>query len=534
MKATQQTQTTAVKTVLTLVFAATFLLGFGQITTERFIVRMKNDNSESKAMAIGSMFSEKQLINVRSFRTAEGSSFMTLTLVKEDGADYLNALRNNENVLYAEKDEVAVLCGEEKVTPTDAQYYKQWAMQNNGNIPFTASKKGADIEMENAWAIEQGDSSVIVAIIDTGVKWNHPDFNGRMWVNRAEIPANGLDDDANGLVDDFQGWDFADKDADPMDENGHGTNIASIIGANANNTTGFAGMDWNCKLMNLKVMNQSNAYYSWWIEAIYYAVDHGAKVLNMSLGGETESQALTDAVNYALSKNVIVVVGMGNNATNKVSFPANVPGVIAVGSTDPDDTRSEVFNWSPASGSNFGPHISVVAPGSYIYGLSHKDNNDFNTYFSGTSQATAYVSGLASLLRAQLPDAINTEIKELIEKTAEDKVGDPSEDKEGKDDYYGFGRINAYSALLVNAPLPFELKEEDVKIYPNPSNGDFFVNYPEEVEKITVTNAMGLRIKEFEAKDLNGTQLNVDVNGYVLVTFRYQDQAVTKKVVIIH
>ena len=533
MKATQQTQTNATKTLLTVVFSAIILFGFGQIETERFIVRLKNGNGESKSMAIGNMFSEKQLIDTRCFKTSEGTTFMTLTLVKENGIDHLGQLKANENVLYAEKDELAVLCGEEQIRPTDAQYYKQWAMQNNGNIPFTASKKGADIDMEKAWAIEQGDSSVIVAIIDTGVKWDHPDFAGRIWVNYEEVPNNGLDDDGNGLIDDFNGWDFADKDNNPMDENGHGTNIASVIGANANNTAGFAGMDWNCKLMNLKVMNQTNAYYSWWIEAIYYAVDHGADVLNMSLGGETESQALTDAVNYALSKNVIVVVAMGNNASNKVSYPSNVSGVIAVGATDPDDTRSEVFNWSATSGSNFGSHISVVAPGSYIYGLSHKDNSDYNTYFSGTSQATAYVSGLASLLRAQLPDASNMEIKDLIETTADDQIGTAAEDKVGKDDYYGNGRINAYNALLVNAPIPFELKEGDISVYPNPSAGTFFMNYPEEVEKVTIANAMGVKLREFEANDQNGTQISVDVNGYVLVTFSYQDQAVTKKIIII-
>ena len=280
-------------------------------------------------------------------------------------------------------------------------------------------------------------------------------------------------------------------------------------------------------------MNQTNAYYSWWIEAIYYAVDHGADVLNMSLGGETESQALTDAVNYALSKNVVVVVAMGNNASSKVSYPSNVQGVIAVGSTDPDDTRSEVFNWSAASGSNFGPHISVVAPGSYIYGLSHKDNSDYNTYFSGTSQATAYVSGLASLLRAQLPDASNMVIKDLIESTADDQIGTAAEDVVGKDDYYGNGRINAYSALLVNAPKPFELNEGDVSVYPNPSSGSFFMNYPVEVEKVIITNALGLKLKELDEKDHNGTQISVDVNGYVLVSFSYQDQIVTKKIIVV-
>lgn len=533
MKATQHTQINAVKPFFSIAFILFSFFAFGQSETERYIVKLKNTSSESKTLSVASMFSEKQLVGIRQFGSIKGERYLSLTLTKEQGENYLGTLLKNENVLYAEKDQKAVLCGEEQVAPTDAHYYKQWAMQNNGNIPFAASKKGADIDMEKAWAIEQGDSSVIIAIIDTGVKWDHPDFAGRIWVNYEDVPNNGLDDDGNGLIDDIHGWDFADADNNPIDENGHGTNIASIIGVNANNSNGFAGMDWNCKLMNLKVLNADNAYYSWWIEAIYYAVDNGAHVLNMSLGGDVESQALTDAINYALSKNVIVVVSMGNKATNKVSYPSNVSGVIAVGSTDPDDTRSEVFNWSATSGSNFGSHISVVAPGSYIYGLSHKDVSDFNTYFSGTSQATAYVSGLASLLRAQLPNATNQEIKDLIESTADDQVGNPAEDKAGKDDFYGNGRINAYSALAVNAPVPFDLKDTDVKAYPNPSNGAFLVEFPKEVEQITVTNALGMNIKVIDNNSLTTELLNVSANGYVIVAFRYRDQIVTKKVVIL-
>jgi hypothetical protein len=138
------------------------------------------------------------------------------------------------------------------------------------------------------------------------------------------------------------------------------------------------------------------------------------------------------------------------------------------------------------------------------------------------------------LLIAQTPTITHKEVKELIEKTANDRVGDQKEDLVGRDNYYGNGRINAYEALLVNAPIPFELKEEDVNVYPNPSNGVFSMNYPEEVETVTICNAMGVKINEFAAKDLNGTQITTDVNGYVLLIFKYQEQVVTKKVVLIN
>jgi subtilisin family serine protease len=515
-----------IKTWIVLMFTFNIV---AQTNEQYIIVRLKADQT---GKSIDSVFSDIPFIGIHEITSHDGSLFR-LTLDGAKSGHLIEQLKSNKHVRHIEIDHHASMNGEEaSISPEDPHYYKQWALKNSGTIPFAPSKVGADIEMEKAWAIEQGDSNVVVAIIDTGVKWDHPDFHGRIWNNTNEIPDNGLDDDNNGYIDDKQGWDFADADNNPTDVNGHGTNIASIIGAKPNNSMGFAGMDWNCRLMNLKVMNE-NAYYSWWIEAIYYAVDNGADVLNMSLGGDVESEELTNAVNYALSRNVVVVVSMGNGNTNKISYPSNVPGVIAVGSTDPDDTRSEVFNWSSSAGSNYGAHISVVAPGSYIFGLSYKDDNEFNTYYSGTSQATAYVSGLASLLRAQLPEATQQEIKGLIESTSEDKVGDASEDQIGKDQFYGNGRINAYQALSVHAPQPFELNEEDILAYPNPSDGQFTLTFPEEVERIRLINALGCVIQEFETKGLNVLQPNITQKGYIHAVFYYKDQVASKKVILL-
>ncbi|MCE2712256.1 MAG: S8 family serine peptidase [Cryomorphaceae bacterium] len=515
-----------IKTWVVLMF--TFNL-VAQSNDQYLIVRLKKDQA-GKSVDHRAVFSECKEFH---FIPSKDGSLYRLTLDAEKSSDFIEKLRSNSNVEHVEIDYRAELNGEQtSIHPEDPHYYKQWAFENSGNIPFAPSKVGADIEMEKAWAIEQGDSSVVVAIIDTGVKWDHPEFNGRIWTNHAEIPNNGLDDDSNGYVDDVQGWDFADLDNNPTDMNGHGTNIASIVGANPNNSIGFAGMDWNCKLMNLKVMNE-NAFYSWWIEAIYYAVDNGAHVLNMSLGGDVESQELINAVNYALSHNVIVVVSMGNGNTNKISYPSNVPGVIAVGSTDPDDNRSEVFNWSPNAGSNYGEHISVVAPGSYIFGVSYKDESDFNTYYSGTSQATAYVSGLASLLKAQLPEYSNAQIKQLIEQTSEDQIGKTSEDSIGKDDFYGNGRINAFNALSKNDPSNFELNGEDISLYPNPANGKFVVRYPNQVEFIRVSNLMGERIVDLTNNQSESMEITLSEQGVFVVTFIHKKQIVSKKVVVL-
>ena len=151
--------------------------------------------------------------------------------------------------------------------------------------------------MDLAWNIETGSSEIVVAVLDSGIKLDHPEFLGRVWNN---------DNQENG-------YDFANNDNDPTDDHGHGTNVAGIIGAISNNSTGYAGVDWNCKIMPLKVINDENwGYYSWWIDAIYYAVNNGANIINMSLGGSSYSQAMEDAVNFAVNNNVQVFVSMMN------------------------------------------------------------------------------------------------------------------------------------------------------------------------------------------------------------------------------
>jgi subtilisin family serine protease len=447
--------------------------------------------------------------------------------------EILSSLKESNLVEYAEIDALGNAQGESKVVPSDNQYYKQWAFQNNGNIPFTTSKNGADIEMEKAWEIEQGDSNVVVAILDSGVKTDHPEFSGRIWKNYAEIPNNGIDDDSNGFVDDIQGWNFADGSNDVNDDSGHGTNIASIVGANGNNGIGFSGMDWNCKLMILKVLKNDIGYYSWWANSIYYAVDNGANVINMSLGGDLESQALNEAIQYALDHNVVVVVSMGNKNSENISYPSNYPGVIAVGATNPDDSRTTSFFWSSTSGSNYGEHISVVAPGNYIYGLSNKNNTEFDTYFGGTSQSAAFVSGLASLLIAQSPTITNKDVKDLIEKTSNDRVGNQKEDRVGRDNYYGNGRINAFEALAVHHDDAFILHDEDLFVFPNPAIDFINVHFPMETESIQVFNSFGVKVFEHTNNYQIEESIPLEENGVFFVQITARGQQVSKKVVLI-
>ncbi len=324
--------------------------------------------------------------------------------------------------------------------PSENSFNEQWAFKNNATLPYVYSIDDADIDMEYAWSIEKGNAGITVAILDTGVDYTHPDLTSRMWSNSAEIAGNGIDDDNNGYIDDVIGYDFAESDNDPQDIHGHGTHIAGIVGADAYNGTGFVGIDWNCKVMALKVVRDNmTSSYSDYADAIVYAADHGAKVINMSLTSYYYSTILEQAFAYANAKGVVIVVAMGNNGDSTTHFMAKSQYSIAVGATTPSDKR--------ASFSNYKDYIDVVAPGAYIYGLKHSDHSSESFKMNGTSQATAFVSGLASLLLAQNPNRSPEEIRQIIRLTAEDQKGPSTEDTPGFDYYFGYGRINAYEAL---------------------------------------------------------------------------------------
>lgn len=521
----------------------------GQVTphTERVIFSLKNEaipreKASEKAQASGCNpvdevnFKYKiDKMESHVFGPDSEPSFRVAQFPKgTDIHSVISELAALEEVEFAEPDFIAHGGSAAAAIPNDAFYYRQWSLNNKGTFSLAQSKKSSDIDMQNAWQVTQGDSNIIVGIIDSGLKLDHPEFADRIWKNYKEIANNGIDDDKNGYIDDVQGWDFVNSDNDPGDDFGHGTNVAGILGATGNNSIGYAGMDWKCKLMALKGLDSTNSgYYSMWIDAIYYAVNQGAKVLNMSLGGTSNSTALQKAINYALSKNVVVVACMMNTNSATTYYAAGFPGVIAVGSTDPDDQRSSPFFWSATSGSNYGKHISVVAPGNYIYGLNHQSDTNFNYYWGGTSQATPHVAGLASLLLSLNPGFTPAQIKSIIEKTAIDQVGNPAEDTPGWDQYYGYGRINAYKALLTTAENQYiSINSEVFRIYPNPSQNHFFVSFPNNTNEVRVINSSGQVLIRKRVSGKTSEQFSLDKNGVYLIQAELNNQTITKKMVI--
>ena len=336
----------------------------------------------------------------------------------------------------------------------------QWGFRNTGeqitepaNLPKVA---GADIHAADAWAVTTGDHRVVVALLDTGIRTDHPEFVGRIWTNEGEISGNGLDDDQNGYVDDVSGWNFVANNANPYDDGGHGTACAGIVAANANNGSQVAGLDWSCRLMPVKVLSGvGGGTLSGIAQAIVYAADNGADVISMSLGGYGLSSFLADACEYAHDSGVFLAAAMMNDDSSQPSYPAAFDAsVTAVGSTDPADQRCTPG--VSGYGSNYGPHIDVVAPGVSIPVLWVGAPTGV-TLGAGTSFATPIVAGLASLLLSVRPDLAPDQVRDLIRYSAADRVGRPTEDTPGFDVYHGWGRIDCGRALALAATTGFPI-----------------------------------------------------------------------------
>ena len=253
------------------------------------------------------------------------------------------------------------------------------------------------IKAPNAWGAGYTGKDVIVAVIDTGVDYEHPDLKGNIWVNTDEIRDNGIDDDKNGYVDDIYGYDFVHNDSDPLDDNGHGTHVAGII-ASLKNADGSTGIAYEAKIMPVKVAGADRSInYEDVSLGIKYAVNNGANVINLSLGRTTLSRYETSAIIYAIDHGVIVCMSSGNDAALEPVFPAlfaRTKGGIAVGAVD----KNNALYFIPPKGSNnagAGPYDFVVAPGVDVYSTVPEKGYTTGT---GTSMAAPMVAGAAALL----------------------------------------------------------------------------------------------------------------------------------------
>lgn len=405
-------------------------------------------------------------------------------LFKKNAASILSAGGDNVDepgmykLTYKNRDDIYSVVDELKKDP-DVDYaepnylYQTFVVPNDPSfsLEWGFSKIGAPA----AWDVMKGNPDLVIAVIDTGVDYRHPDLAPNIWVNADEIPDNGADDDRNGYVDDVIGWDFVKEppdwmlpgedpgpaDNDPMDLMGHGTIVAGIAAGKPNNRIGIAGAAWNCKIMPLRagyVAYDYNGYVELdeAAEAIYYAANNGANVINMSFGCPYDAQCMRDAINYAYSKGCIMVAAAGNVESYDLGlpfYPAACDHVIAVSATNDTD---KISIWNYVIYANFGDFVDICAPGTNI--LSTMPNNMYY-YASGTSVASPIVAGVAALVKSKHMDWTPEQVEARLKGTADNIYALNTRDYlQGK---LGAGRLNAKRAL---GDLSMEIT------YPRPSS----------------------------------------------------------------
>ncbi len=424
---------------------------------------------------------------IKKVPTKENSRLFKLKVPKEkDIKDIIEEYKNNPDVEYAEPNYIRRFFLE----PNDI-HANQW------NIP--------NINATLAWNITKGNSSIVIAVIDSGVDWNHSDLASRIWNNFDETE-DGIDSDGNGYVDDIRGYDFVDassgcadgedcdgnEDNNPMDFYGHGTHVSGIAAADTNNGVGIAGVCWNCTIMPVKAGYKNSEEQGILTDldvsqALHYAADNGANIISMSFGG-VNSSTLQEAIDYAYNKSVVLIAAAGNSNTSSTtnSYPAAYDNVISIAWTTSDDEK--------ATNSNYGAWVDIAAPGSNIYSTYYDD-----TYAtaSGTSMSAPHVAGAIGLLLSYDLTLNQTQLRDILVNNG--------------DNISNFGdaglimpRLNIYKALLYIDEIPPVI----TFVAPTPTNNSrtpntsIFIN-------ITSNEILDTAIIEWD----NGTKINQTMDG---------------------
>ena len=376
-----------------------------RVVPGEFLVKFKPRASKS---SIQSALFNASVKPVHAFRSVPG-----LQLVKGDGGageqHKMALLAAQADVEYVEPNFVVHV----DAVPNDPDYPKQWSLHNVGQLQGVTDQPGPDIEAQSAWDITTGSSDVVMAVIDTGIDYNHPDLAANMFRNTADCNTNGVDDDGNGYIDDCYGIDAVNGDSDPMDDYFHGTHVAGTIGAVGNNGIGIAGVAWNVRLLACKFLDATgtgnDAGAITCLDYIAALKDRGVNIVasNNSWGGIDHSQALSDAIAAQRDRGILLIAAAGNSMTDNdvlPSYPCNYDhsNVICVASAI--DSQSIFSNYGTGT-------VHLGAPGESIY--STMPNNSYD-WLDGTSMATPHVTGTIALLKSQDPSRDWRTLKNLV------------------------------------------------------------------------------------------------------------------------
>ncbi|MCF7857851.1 MAG: S8 family serine peptidase [Candidatus Cloacimonetes bacterium] len=426
-----------------------------------------------------------------------------ITLSENDNIDdALRALKNDPNIIFAEYEPVQHI----DYVPNDASYNQQWAHQY--------------IQTEPAWDYITGSEEIIIGIVDSGIKWNHPDLQENIWINEPELNStsggnvmtinwtagtvtggNGIDDDGNGKIDDCIGWNFfggqTNQSYQGYEDNDHGTHVAGCAGAVGDNYIGCVGAMMTVKLISSRhspdYTPSSSIYYG--DLGIYYCADSGADVINCSFGGPGGSATYNTAINYAMAQGAIVACAAGNDNLDlavEPHYPGNATNAVCVAATGP-------YSDEKAGMSNYGTPVDVSAPGISIYSTIIADNGYAS--FSGTSMASPIAAGVAGLIKAMHPGLSSTELKNRLEYTCDD-IDDLNPGYEG---LMGSGRVNAFKGTMYDLIPKLTIAEfmfmeqdgdgdgvanpgETVSLMINLGNDEFWIDAEEITATITCSN----------------------------------------------
>jgi subtilisin family serine protease len=342
--------------------------------------------------------------------------------------------------------------------PNDPKLTSLWGMNNTG---ADGGVVDADIDALEAWNLSTGSKKIVTAIIDTGVDYTHPDIANNYWYNPGEVgvddqgknkESNGIDDDQNGFIDDFRGWDFANNDNDPKDDHEHGTHCAGTIGAVGNNNLGVVGVNWNTSLVGLKFLDESGSgSLDHAVQAIEYATSLGVDLTSNSWGGGGFSETMYAAIQEAAKKGVLFVAAAGNGSQNndqRPTYPASysAENIISVAAFDRKDKLASFSNYGAQSVHVGAPGVDILStiPGA-AYGM-----------MSGTSMATPHVSGVAALIKATYPQLSVTQWKNRILYSSKVSAATALKTTTG-------GRLNALNALEDDQIPPARIEELTIK-----------------------------------------------------------------------